>query len=63
MIDADFSTFIQQIDDIHQQSIEMEKVAQSLDEYSKYLGKKEYFYWVNWLILTHPLAYQKSKNF
>ncbi|CAO3640751.1 unnamed protein product [Mucor hiemalis] len=43
---ADFSTFIQQIDDIHQQSIEMEKVAQSLDEYSKHLEQK--------LLKAHP---------
>lgn len=37
-IDADFSNFIQQIEDIHQQSIEMEKTAKALDEYSTYLG-------------------------
>lgn len=36
--DADFSNFIQQIEDIHQQSIEMENTAKALDEYSTYLG-------------------------
>lgn len=40
-LDADYSNFIQQIEDIHQQSVEMETVAKSLDEYSKYLGKKK----------------------
>ncbi|KAL7332716.1 hypothetical protein PS15p_201729 [Mucor circinelloides] len=37
---ADFSNFIQQIEDIHQQSIEMEKTAKALDEYSTYLENK-----------------------
>ncbi|CEP09696.1 hypothetical protein [Parasitella parasitica] len=35
--DADFSSFIQQIESIHQQSIEMENTAKALDEYSSYL--------------------------
>lgn len=38
MIDTDFSGFIEQINQVHQQSIEMEKTAKALDEYSKYLG-------------------------
>ncbi|KAK4515451.1 uncharacterized protein ATC70_010397 [Mucor velutinosus] len=37
---ADFSNFIQQIEDIHQQSIEMENIAKALDEYSTYLENK-----------------------
>lgn len=37
-IDADFSNFIQQIEAINQQSIEMENTAKALDEYSSYLG-------------------------
>ncbi|KAI7860775.1 biogenesis of lysosome-related organelles complex-1 subunit 2-domain-containing protein [Circinella umbellata] len=37
---ADFSTFMTQIDDIDQQTIEIEKVARALDEYSYYLEDK-----------------------
>lgn len=40
-IDADFSSFIQQIDDIHEQTAQMEKTAKALDEYSRYLGTKK----------------------
>jgi hypothetical protein len=41
ILDADFSTFIQHVEDIHKQSIEMENTAKALDEYSRYLGKKK----------------------
>ncbi|KAI8089658.1 biogenesis of lysosome-related organelles complex-1 subunit 2-domain-containing protein [Halteromyces radiatus] len=37
---ADFDSFIKQIDDIHQQAQEMEEIAKSLDQYSKYLEDK-----------------------
>jgi hypothetical protein len=38
LIDADFSSFIQQIDDIHEQTVQMEKTAKALEDYSRYLG-------------------------
>lgn len=38
IIDADFATFMAQVDDIHQQAVEIEKVAHALDEYSRHLG-------------------------
>lgn len=37
-LDADFATFMAQVDDIHQQAVEIEKVAHALDEYSRHLG-------------------------
>ncbi|KAI8073314.1 biogenesis of lysosome-related organelles complex-1 subunit 2-domain-containing protein [Gongronella butleri] len=37
---ADFSMFIDQIDDIHQQAVEMEKVAKELDQYARHLEDK-----------------------
>ncbi|KAI9498581.1 biogenesis of lysosome-related organelles complex-1 subunit 2-domain-containing protein [Zychaea mexicana] len=37
---ADFSTFMAQVDDIDQQTIEIEKVARALDDYSRYLEDK-----------------------
>lgn len=41
MIDSDFATFMAQVDDIHQQAVEIEKVAHALDEYSRHLGNFE----------------------
>ncbi|CDH53263.1 predicted protein [Lichtheimia corymbifera JMRC:FSU:9682] len=37
---ADFATFMAQVDDIHQQAVEIEKVAHALDEYSRHLENK-----------------------
>ncbi|KAI9257174.1 biogenesis of lysosome-related organelles complex-1 subunit 2-domain-containing protein [Phascolomyces articulosus] len=37
---SDFSTFMAQIDDIDQRTIEIEKVARALDDYSRYLEGK-----------------------
>ncbi|KAI8997291.1 biogenesis of lysosome-related organelles complex-1 subunit 2-domain-containing protein [Pilobolus umbonatus] len=37
---ADFSGFIQQIEEINEQTIQMENTAKALDEYSRYLESK-----------------------
>lgn len=37
---ADFSGFIQQIDEINEQTIQMENTAKELDDYSRYLENK-----------------------
>ncbi|KAI8145711.1 biogenesis of lysosome-related organelles complex-1 subunit 2-domain-containing protein [Fennellomyces sp. T-0311] len=37
---ADFSTFMTQIDDIDQQTLEIERVVRALDDYSRYLEDK-----------------------
>ncbi|KAG0165537.1 hypothetical protein DFQ28_008660 [Apophysomyces sp. BC1034] len=40
ILDADFSSFMTQIDDISQQAAQMEKTAKALDDYSRYLEEK-----------------------
>ncbi|KAI8098400.1 biogenesis of lysosome-related organelles complex-1 subunit 2-domain-containing protein [Gilbertella persicaria] len=37
---ADFSGFLKQIDTLHQQTIQLEKTARALNDYSKYLENK-----------------------
>ncbi|ORY94199.1 biogenesis of lysosome-related organelles complex-1 subunit 2-domain-containing protein [Syncephalastrum racemosum] len=39
-VHADFSTLMTQIDDIHQQSLQIEKIASALDSYSQHLERK-----------------------